>query len=831
LTVSAAPDEETRAAPLPSVTRAAASSNAKQEQSDESDQARVRLILGTVAFGACHALGVQNIWPLTIFFALYTIVVFVWLRLRPQITPMRRGIAIFGDVATCSIALYLGGDKTMWVYMIYHFILTGNSCRFGGPYFWLNESLTLIGFAIVCVVTPAWNSDLYTAVGFFVALVVNPIYAHIFVGRFRRMDRERERLTVQHESETLARSRFVGSISHDIRTSLGGMKGAGEILTRIATTDLQRQTLTVFETSYRTLNTLLQDLLDLSRLEASKLKLEPARFDLHALVRDVELLFLARAKDKGIELRIVVSPDVGPFFMGDAPKLERILMNVLGNALKFTQRGYVRLQIAAAAKAGVLRFEVQDTGPGIAPEVQARIFEPFTQADSSTTREHGGSGLGLSIVRHLSDLMQGRLGLTSEQGVGSTFWFELPLPEDESPDTRPLAMTGAVIVYADCPRDMLREVAKQGVTIVEEAQAATFQRLSPNIPILANIVHPSITTTPAAPAASTRLPPTLVYNESLRAPLIKSDYIIAMPMVARWWTNAVRLEAYRRGAHFVLAPAAAEDILHPPRGIRILCVDDTQSILWISEQILLSEGYEVVTAVNGKLGLEILLANPDIALAIVDYHMPEMDGMEMIGRFRATSPRAADLPIIMLTASVSHETEAAALAGGATMFILKPFLADDLLTAIESLLSGRPEAPASASVADIVPIDTIRMDRLQALQQATPAPGFLRKTIELFTQYDAPEAIKGFDTATTAAAQRSLLHALAGSSANVGAMKFSALCREKMALPDDELTASKDVWAETVRREILIVNVELAKAVIQLEGGLSSAASAHAKSL
>jgi two-component system, sensor histidine kinase RpfC len=797
-----------------------------QEERDEYEQARVRVILGFIAFTACHLIGAPNFWPVTAAFATYTIGVFVWIRARPHVTPARRVIAITGDVATCAFALYIGGEKTMWVYMILHFIMVGNSCRFAGFYFWFNESLSVLAFAIIIIVTPAWNAHPYLAGGLFIALITNPIYAHLFVGRFRRRDREHERVTVQHGADTQARSRFVASISHDIRTSLTGMKGAAEILMRLATDDVQRRTLTVFNTSYHTLDTLLQDLLDLSRLEASKLTLEPARFDIHETLRDVELLFMQRARDKGVEFRVTTSPAVGPFLIGDAPKIARILMNIIGNAIKFTQQGHVALKVSLAEQSGVVRFEVEDTGPGIAADVQPLIFEPFTQADASTTRKYAGSGLGLSIVRHLADIMNGRIGFKSDLGSGSTFWVELALTTDEAPDTNPLTITGAISVYDGCPRDMLRQLADAGVAIVDHTQAASFQRLSPQVPFLARIVHtPYASISPGLPTADAQRPPlVLVYDESLRMPHTTRDFI-AMPMVARWWTNAVRLEALRRGAHF--EPAIARNPPEPnrPRGARILCVDDTVSLLWVTEQLLSFEGYDVVTATNGKLALELLLADPTIALAIVDYHMPEMDGMELIGRYRKTSAQAARLPMIMLTASVSHETEAAALEGGATVFMLKPYRADEFLHAVAVQLamahsaatSQAPTATAMAASLSAPGATPIVMNRLRDLRKANPDPKFVRRMVELFTQHDAPDVHESLSNATTAGAQRSLLHALAGSSANVGAAALSQMCRDTMSLTDETLTSTKAEWSAQLYLATQSVITALVIAVDELE--------------
>ncbi len=805
--------------------------NLQQENKDEAEQARVRVVVGVVAFGICHLSGAPDFWLPTIFYFVYSLAVFGWLRVHPAGLPVRRLIAIFGDVTTCTWALLVGGETTMWVYMIYHFILTGNSCRFGKGYFWFNEFISLAGFALVIAITPAWNDQIHLSGGLFLALVILPLYTHFFVERFRRRDRLLERQTVQHEEQTKARSQFVASISHDIRTSLTGMKGAGEILLRLATSNKQRQTLTIFESSYRTLNTLLQDLLDVSRLEANKLTLVPAPFDIHESLRDVQMLFAERAREKGVDLRVQVSPAIGPFLIGDASRIERILMNLMGNAIKFTENGHVSLLVTDTDVADVVRFTVEDTGIGIAPEIHSKIFDAFTQEDQTTTRKHTGAGLGLSIVRHLVELMHGQYGFTSVPGKGSSFWVELPLAESLAVRQHPLTLRGVVSAYRGCPRDMLHDAEMSGITILEQLPASAAHRhtLDPDTTLIAHIVS----TRPAEVASAlpmapreTPTPLTLIYDPSLRKPVI-TPKSIAMPLVARWWTNAIRMEAIRRDAHLTLASPYDVNATAAERHKRILIADDTATVLTVAEDILVADGYEVTTARNGKQALHLLQANR-YDLAVLDYHMPEMDGMQVIREIRGSTAPAAQIPIIMLTASVSHETEKVALAAGATAFLLKPFRANDLLNTIEDLLAV--SSVSAAAIANPEPeqhiqpsLKVVDVDHLQALRTAVPSPKFVRRTVSRFLEQDAPDAMSKLEAAVSATAQRSLLHALAGSSATVGITRFSALCRATMALPDNILMDTKAEWLGAVQQELSVSTAALAQVVDELEREGSSA--------
>jgi len=230
------------------------------------------------------------------------------------------------------------------------------------------------------------------------------------------------------EAANRAKSAFLANTSHEIRTPLNGLVGLARLARQPGLDEARRtQYLAQIDDSAQALSGVISDILDLSKIEAGKLRLEQSQFDLRVLLESIEHGYAALAEARSLALSMDVAPDVPRRVRGDPMRLRQVLSNFLSNALKFTEAGYVRLRVVPVA-GGCIRFEVEDSGPGIAPEAQALLFEPFTQADASTTRRYGGTGLGLSICRQLAQLMGGSVGLSSAPGRGSRFWAELPLP-------------------------------------------------------------------------------------------------------------------------------------------------------------------------------------------------------------------------------------------------------------------------------------------------------------------------------------------------------------------------------------------------------------------
>lgn len=267
-------------------------------------------------------------------------------------------------------------------------------------------------------------------------------------------NREARRARLAAESATRAKSDFLAVMSHEIRTPLHGCLGLTELLLQTPLSPEQRDLAELSARSASNLNSLLGDILDLNRIESAKLVLEPAPFDPAALVEQAAQMTRALLSAPQVEVLSDLSPSLPPYLTGDESRIRQVLLNLAMNATKFTTEGSITIR--AAYEHGQLQTSVQDTGPGIAAGLRARIFEPFEQGDASSTRKHGGSGLGLAIAKQLIDLMQGEIGVNSEVGQGSTFWFNLPLPvglapaAEESPAERP-AMQGTILLVEDNP--------------------------------------------------------------------------------------------------------------------------------------------------------------------------------------------------------------------------------------------------------------------------------------------------------------------------------------------------------------------------------------------
>jgi signal transduction histidine kinase/CheY-like chemotaxis protein len=272
-------------------------------------------------------------------------------------------------------------------------------------------------------------------VGIYLALNVVTLLA---LEGFHRTSQARVRAEAALAAANAAKSQFLANMSHEIRTPMHAIVGLSEDLLDDALTDRQRRMLSLIHESSQALLVIINDVLELSKVEAGRMILTPDRFDLHRLIEDVIALLAARANGQGLTLSHAIAPEVPRHVQGDLGRLRQVLLNLVGNAIKFTSQGGVTLTVSSTA--GPLRFEVQDTGVGIAPELQARLFQPFVQAAGASDNPFGGTGLGLAISKRLVELMGGSIGVISQPGQGSLFWFEVPLPVASAPE---LSTTGA----------------------------------------------------------------------------------------------------------------------------------------------------------------------------------------------------------------------------------------------------------------------------------------------------------------------------------------------------------------------------------------------------
>lgn len=371
----------------------------------------------------------EEVQALVAAFAFFAFAVAITVRIlqAPGISKSRRILGIVVDNAVASYCLIVLGEGGAVILFTYLFVTVGNGLRYGRFYLYISQSLSVTGFGLVMLVSPYWSQHGPIGLGYFLALVIVPYY----VGRLSaRIEVARRRADEANE----AKGRFLATMSHEMRTPLNGVIAMADVLRETSLNESQREIVDTLGTSANLLLAQIEDVLDMAKIEAGRVQIEQHPFDLSRLITSTIKVILPQARYKELTVNTSISADAARWFAGDAHHLRQVLLNLLANAVKFTERGEVLLSISLARMSegsAHIRFEVKDTGIGISPEQQAVIFEPFTQADNSITRIYGGTGLGTTIASQLVKLMGGTMGLTSTVGLGSTFWFELPLLPSE----------------------------------------------------------------------------------------------------------------------------------------------------------------------------------------------------------------------------------------------------------------------------------------------------------------------------------------------------------------------------------------------------------------
>jgi two-component system sensor histidine kinase RpfC len=640
----------------------------------------VASLFGEISESALHGLIILSL------FLLFSLAMIGAIVVDPGISIPRRVICMLGDMGMITYLLYYYGESMTALYIVYLWVSSGYGLRYGNRYLAASTIMAAIGFFLVLQYNEDWHSDPKTGWGLWIGLIVLPMYIASLLAKLSRA-------LSAAEAANQAKSRFLANMSHEIRTPINGVIGLLELLSVTPLEAKQSSLVHGAQSSAATLLHLIENVLDISKIEAGRITLTKAPFDLHALINGVVGLFDYAANNKQLLLQRTIDPDCPYRLIGDELHLRQVLVNLVSNAVKFTEYGRVELNVSVETRVVDrirLRIQVIDTGIGISETAQSYIFEPFRQEDEGITRRFGGTGLGMSIAKQLTDLMGGDLSVTSRLGQGSCFTLMLycqtqTLDEEYSALDIPNGIR--VISHDSTMIGKLRNWFNEwGVNcavdlgVTDQAQESVMLLDAEALP------HPS-TLMEEYPGLVGRDLLLLIDKTKLNFDYKAAGYRAVIDL------SLDKEQVYRvlhsfQTATFDRCETPAENVpvrVKPIKTCHILVAEDNLTNQLVTRSFLEQDGHQVTVVDDGTAALDIL-EEQEFDLAIVDMMMPGHGGLEIIKLYRHMTGQRHDMPFVVLTANVSEEAKSACRALG-VKYLSKPLRGQVLQTVVQELLA------------------------------------------------------------------------------------------------------------------------------------------------